>query len=75
MKYNVPERVISNIAVLSKEYDIRKVILFSSHARGTHTNRSNIDIAVSGWNTAEFSLDINEKVHTLLIRERNRGRK
>lgn len=67
MKYNVPERVIRDIAVLSREYNIQKVILFGSRARGTHTNRSDIDIAVSGGNTAEFSLDIDEKVHTLLM--------
>lgn len=67
MKYNVPERVIRDIAVLSREYNIQKVILFGSRARGTHTDRSDIDIAVSGGNTAEFSLDIDEKVHTLLM--------
>lgn len=67
MKYNVPDRVIRDIAVLSREYNIQKVILFGSRARGTHTDRSDIDIAVSGGNTAEFSLDIDEKVHTLLM--------
>lgn len=67
MKYNVPERVIMDIAVLSREYNIQKVILFGSRARGTHTDRSDIDIALSGGNTAEFSLDIDEKVHTLLM--------
>ena len=53
--------------MLSRKYDIQKVILFGSRARGTHTDRSDIDIAVSGGNTAEFSLDIDEKVHTLLM--------
>lgn len=67
MKYNVPERVIRDIAVLSREYNIQKVILFGSRARGTHTDRSDIDIALSSGNTAEFSLDIDEKVHTLLM--------
>lgn len=67
MKYNVPERVMRDIIALSKECDIQKVILFGSRARGTHTGRSDIDIAVSGGNTAGFSLDIDEKVHTLLM--------
>ena len=66
-KYNIPERVKRDIAMLSRKYDIQKVILFGSRARGTHTDRSDIDIAVSGGNTAEFSLDIDEKVHTLLM--------
>lgn len=67
MKCNIPERVMRDIAVLSKEYGIRKVILFGSRARGTHTDRSDIDIAISGGNTAEFSVEIDEKVHTLLM--------
>lgn len=67
MKYNVPERVIRDITVLSREYDIRKVILFGSRARGTHTERSDIDIAISGGNTAAFSIDIDERAHTLLM--------
>lgn len=66
-KYNIPERVKRDIAMLSRKYDIQKVILFGSRARGTHTDRSDIDIAVSGGNTAEFSLDIDEKVHTLFM--------
>lgn len=66
-KYNIPKRVMRDIAMLSKKCDIQKVILFGSRVRGTHTDRSDIDIAVSGGNTAEFSLDIDEKVHTLLM--------
>lgn len=67
MKYNVPERVIRDITVLSKEYDIQKVILFGSRARGTNTDRSDIDIAISGGNTTEFGVAIDENVHTLLM--------
>lgn len=67
MKYNVPERVLRDIAVLSKEYNIQKVILFGSRARGTHTERSDIDIAISGGNTTEFSVAVDENVHTLLM--------
>lgn len=67
MKYDIPERVMRDIAVLSREYGIRKVILFGSRARGTHTERSDIDIAVSGGNTAAFSIEIDERAHTLLM--------
>lgn len=48
MKYNIPDRVIREIIAFSKECHIRKVILFGSRARGTHTERSDIDIAVMG---------------------------
>ena len=56
-----------DIAVLSKECGIQKVMLFGSSARGTHTDKSDIDIAISGGNTAEFSFAIDEKVHSLLM--------
>lgn len=48
MKYNIPDRVIREIIAFSKECNIRKVILFGSRVRGTHTERSDIDIAVMG---------------------------
>jgi len=67
MKYNIPERVIKDIFSLSKKHNIEKVILFGSRARCTHTDRSDIDIAISGGNTLEFFLEIDEEVHTLLI--------
>ncbi len=34
MKYNVPDRVMRDIAVFAKECSIQKVILFGSRARG-----------------------------------------
>ena len=43
------------------------MILFGSRARVTHGERSDIDIAVSGGNTAKFSLEVDEEAHTLLM--------
>ena len=48
MTYNIPDRVLKEISLSAQEHDIRKVILFGSRARGSHTERSDIDIAVSG---------------------------
>lgn len=67
MKYNLPERVVKDIAFFSAKYGIQKVILFGSRARGTHTERSDIDIAVSGGDFDSFYFDIKEKAHTLLL--------
>lgn len=67
MKYNLPDRVLQDIKKYAELYGIKKVILFGSRARGTHSERSDIDIAVSGGNTAEFSLEIDEQTHTLLM--------
>lgn len=66
MKYNLPERVIKDITVLADKHGVEKVILFGSRARGTHSERSDIDIAVSGGDFDAFYWDIKENVHSLL---------
>ena len=65
--YNLPERVFSEITMFAKKHSIQKVILFGSRARGTHRERSDIDIAVYGGNFDSFYWDIKENVHSLLI--------
>ena len=40
--------------------------MFGSRARGTHSERSDIDIAVSGGDFDAFYWDIKENVHSLL---------
>lgn len=67
MTYNIPDRVLKEISVSAQEHDVQKVILFGSRARGTHTERSDIDIAVSGGDFDSFYWDIKENVHSLLI--------
>ena len=67
MRYNLPSRVLRDIVTLAQKYDIKKVILFGSRARGDHRERSDIDLAVSGGNITEFSLAVHEEVWTLLM--------
>lgn len=43
------------------------IILFGSWARGTNTERSDIDIAVYGGDFDSFYWDIKENVHSLLM--------
>lgn len=66
MKYNIPDRVLKDIFIFARKYDVHRIILFGSRARGTHTERSDIDIAVSGGNFDSFYWDIKENVHSLL---------
>lgn len=66
MAYNIPERVVKDIIVFATKHNIKKVILFGSRARGTHKERSDIDIAISGGDTDSFYWDIKEKTHSLL---------
>ena len=56
-----------SISFYAKKYGIEKVVLFGSRARGTNTERSDIDIAVYGGDFDSFYWDIKEKVHSLLM--------
>lgn len=66
MPCNIPGRVLRDISCFSRKNGIRRVILFGSRAKGTHTERSDIDLAVSGGDFDGFYWDIMENTHSLL---------
>ena len=53
--------------MLCKKHSVTKIVLFGSRARGTNTERSDIDIAVYGGDFDDFYWDIKEKIHSLLM--------
>lgn len=59
-------KVIEEIRNLAQKYDIEKVILFGSRARGDFRRTSDIDIAVTGGDFVRFALDVDEETSTLL---------
>ena len=67
MKYNLPDRVLREIFSFARKYSINKIVLFGSRARGTNTERSDIDIAVYGGDFDNFYWDVKEKVNSLLM--------
>lgn len=67
MKYNLPDRVLRELSSFAQKYSITKIILFGSRARGTNTERSDIDIAVYGGNFDGFYWDVKEKINSLLM--------
>ena len=67
MKYNLPDRVLRELSSFAKESSVIKIILFGSRARGTNTERSDIDIAVYGGDFDCFYCDVKEKIHSLLM--------
>ncbi len=67
MKYNLPDRIVRELSSFAQEHSISKIILFGSRARGTNTERSDIDIAVYGGDFDGFYWDIKEKIHSLLM--------
>lgn len=59
--------IFRQIADFARSYDVDKIVLFGSRARGTNHPKSDIDIAVYGCkNFRDFYFEINEKVETLL---------
>ena len=62
----IKQKVVDEICSIAKNYDIKMVKLFGSRARGDYKDRSDIDLAVYGGNTAEFALAVDEETSTLL---------
>lgn len=67
MKYNLDKRIEEDIIKIAKKNGIKKIILFGSRARGDNSERSDIDLAISGGNAWNFYYDIEEEAWTLLM--------
>ena len=65
-RYSLEKSIENEIIELAKRYSLKKVVLFGSRARGDNNDRSDIDLAISGGDFVNFSLDVEEKVFTLL---------
>ena len=66
MKYNLDKKIENAIIDFAKKFNLSKVILFGSRARGTNHPRSDIDLAVFGGDLRNFKFEIEEKLPTLL---------
>lgn len=62
----IRDEVIQEIRELAEKYNVQKVILFGSRARGDFKRTSDIDLAVSGGDFCRFVLDVEEETQTLL---------
>ena len=60
-------RIFLIAAEFAGKHSVTKVVLFGSRARGSNTERSDVDIAVYGGDFDEFYWDIKENVHSLLM--------
>ena len=59
--------MLRELSHFAQKHSINKIVLFGSRARGTNTERSNIDIAVYGGDFDNFYWDVKEKVNSLLM--------
>lgn len=62
----IKRQVLEEIKELAAKYQIRKVILFGSRARGDYHTTSDIDLATTGGNYVRFALDVDDLTSTLL---------
>ena len=67
MKCDLPERIKRELCEFARKRGIGRVIMFGSRARGSNTERSDIDIAVAGGDYDGFYWDVSEKIHSLLM--------
>lgn len=66
MKIDIPDVVLKDIAAFAENNSVEKVVLFGSRARGTNTDRSDVDLAVYGGDFDSFYWNITENVNSLL---------
>ena len=62
----IKKRVIDEIISYAKQYDVEKVLLFGSRARGDYKKTSDIDLAFWGGDASHFILSVDEETYTLL---------
>ena len=58
--------VVEEIKKIAEKYEVKKIILFGSRARGDYHRASDIDLAVEGGRITDFILDVKETTSTLL---------
>ena len=63
----LPERVEKELKIFAKNNQVEKVILFGSRAKGCHTERSDVDIAVIGGKFDNFYSDVQDNINSLLM--------
>ena len=58
--------VVEEIKKIAEKYEVKKIILFGSRARGDYHRASDIDLAVEVGRITDFILDVKETTSTLL---------
>ena len=67
MKKDLSKKVEEFIKKSAEKFNLSKVILFGSRARGDNQSRSDIDLAVEGGDVRNFRFEIEEDAPTLLM--------
>lgn len=65
-RFGLKDRVLDEITKIARQNEVEKLVLFGSRARGDYKEKSDIDLAFWGGNSASFIVDVNEDTYTLL---------
>lgn len=63
---NVSDKLLQQIVQFAKKCELSRVVLFGSRARGTNRERSDVDLAVTGKNVADFQFMLEDEADSLL---------
>lgn len=63
----IKPEVIEEIRNIARKYNVEKVILFGSRARGDYSRASDIDLAIHGGDITRFSIEVDEETSTFLM--------
>lgn len=62
----ISPEVVEELKGLARRHGLASLVLFGSRARGDHSPKSDIDLAVFGGDYRSFALDADEATSTLL---------
>ena len=66
LQTGIRAQVIDEIRAMASKYQMDKVILYGSRARGDYRRTSDIDLATRGGDHVRFALDVDDCTSTLL---------
>ena len=64
-KIDLKEFILEDLRRLGEKYGVEQIILFGSRAKGTNWERSDIDLAVKGFQSRVDHLDFKEEVEQI----------
>lgn len=67
MSIQLSENLLQELTRLGRQFSLDRIILFGSRARGTGTERSDVDIAVTGGDIDGFYWEVKENFPSLLL--------
>lgn len=63
---NISDKLLQQIVQFAKKCELSRLVLFGSRARGTNRERSDVDLAVTGKNVADFQFMLEDEADSLL---------